>query len=161
MIKYVKGDLFDMVEPGVIIPHVCNNQNKWGRGFVVPLIKHYLSAREAFDEWYRGKMQDAPEFQLGQAQIVEVDDKVLVANMVAQVFYVRDGGLRQTRPLYYNHLMECMYQVGEVCLAWNYRILAPKFGSELAGGNWEFVEALIYDIWIECGIDVTVVEYDK
>ena len=31
-----------------------------------------------------------------------------------------------------------------------------KFGSDLAGGRWEFIEELIKEIWVDAGIDVTV-----
>lgn len=163
-IEYKQGDLFDMVEPGVVIPHVCNCDNKWGRGFVVPLIKHYLHARTQFDKWYHGEIEGMPPLQLGRTQAVEVEPSVYVANMVAQVFYCRKG-LRSSRPLYYNALVTCMETVAKFITTsgeWSpipLRILAPKFGSELAGGKWEFVEDLIYDIWIEKQISVTVVEY--
>jgi hypothetical protein len=166
-IEYVQGDLFDMVEPGVVIPHVCNCDNKWGRGFVVPLIQHYLKARTAFDDWYNGKQKDwMPPCQLGRTQIVEVEPQIYVANMVAQVFYCWEG-LRSSRPLYYNALVTCMESVARSIITRqdaspvNLRILAPKFGSELAGGNWDFIEDLIYDIWIEKQISVTIVEYNK
>ena len=106
-IEYVQGDLFNMVEPKVLIPHVCNCDNKWGRGFVVPLIEHYLRARTAFDEWYKGKLEDMPPLQLGRTQVVEVEPDVYVGNMVAQVFYCREG-LRSSRPLYYNALVTCI-----------------------------------------------------
>lgn len=157
MINYVQGDLFEMVEPGVMIPHVCNNENKWGRGFVVPLIDNYLVARTAFDKWYRGEIPDVDPCVLGGTQIVVVDENVYVANMVAQVFYGTPGSLRMTRPLYYNKLVNCMESVAEACVQLNCRILAPKFGSVLAGGNWDFVECLIQDTWGD--LDVTIVEY--
>ena len=159
-IKYVKGDLFDMIVPNTVIPHVCNNANKWGRGFVVPLMNKYLYARTEFDEWAKGNRRILP-YGLGYTQVVEVEPYVWVANMIAQVFYVHDGSIRQHRPLYYNKLADCMEQVAKHCKVHSVDILAPKFGSELAGGNWKFVEDLIYDIWIEVGIPVTVVEYNK
>jgi hypothetical protein len=167
MITYVQGDLFKLINNDypVLIPHVCNNQNKWGRGFVVGLINNYLHARTEFDQWAKdGHYFDRHQHQvlpygLGYTQIVEVDHNVYVANMIAQVFYVHDGSIRQTRPLYYNKLCDCMEQVADFCNDNHVRILAPKFGSELAGGSWEFVEKLIEDIWD--GIDVTIVEYAK
>ena len=161
MIKYVKGDLFDMVTPKTIIPHVCNNENKWGRGFVVPLMEHYMEARLQFDAWangksYKGRMTSRP-YELGQTQFSLVESEVYVANMIGQVFYVTDGSIRQYRPLYYNKLADCMEQVALVAEHTDYKILAPKFGSVLAGGNWDFVECLIQDTWGD--LDVTIVEY--
>ena len=76
--------------------------------------------------------------------------------MVAQTL----GGVR---PLYYNHLVACMEKVTECVLKgkedWpdkTIRIIAPAFGSNLAGGEWEFIEQLIHDCWIERKIDVTI-----
>jgi len=171
MIKYVKGNLFDMVTMRTIIPHVCNNENKWGRGFVVPLVEHYFSARQEFADWanrgyYVQNKQDGSyylvPYRIGYTQFVNVDTTVYVSNMIGQVLYVQYGSIRQYRPLYYNKLADCMEQVAR--FVWENRnldlkILAPKFGSELAGGKWEFVECLIQDIWD--GIPVTIVEYEK
>jgi hypothetical protein len=33
-------------------------------------------------------------------------------------------------------------------------IHSPKFGSGLAGGNWNFIEELIKDIWYDCEVFV-------
>lgn len=167
--KYIQGDLFDFVTPNTVIPHVCNNQNTWGRGFVVPLMEHYLTARNANDEWFhKGYWVDVDHdnhsycivpHELGRTQLINVDTNVYVANMIAQVFYVRDGSIRQYRPLYYNKLADCMEMVAIFCKKEKLKILAPMFGSELAGGDWKFIECLIEDIWE--GLDVTIVEYKK
>jgi hypothetical protein len=37
-----------------------------------------------------------------------------------------------------------------------YEIHAPKFGSGLAGGNWNFIENLIEDIWIDIPVYIYV-----
>ena len=40
-------------------------------------------------------------------------------------------------------------------------IHTPKFGSELAGGCFDFILELIREIWLENGIDVVVYEFVK
>lgn len=184
-LTYVEGDLFEQIpkdtNPGlIVIPHVCNNEGAWGKGFVLPLAEAYPDSRTAYIEWSRTKQpceHPSPSlgckiwhfpqgnFGLGQVQFVEVmpqrkvHDKwypsVVVCNMVAQKL----GG---KRPLYYTHLVQCMLTVrkfignisseytGDTADAF-IRIKCPMFGSGLAGGTWQFIEELIVDCWMRDG----------
>ena len=148
MIKYVQGNLFDFVQPRVIIPHVVNNAGAMASGFVVPLCKKYPTVKSEYFTEFNGV-----GLRLGYTQFITVESNVIVANMIAQTLYDRK------RPLRYNSLVDCMLSVGDHAEVCEYSILTPKFGSERAGGNWEFIECLIEDIWD--GIDVTIVEYEK
>ena len=89
---------------------------------------------------------------------------VFVANMIAQ-----DGTRRENEPeipLRYNHLVTCMKKVQEwIALRQSksklsYVIHCPKFGSDLAKGNFDFILELIREIWLENGIDVVVYEWE-
>jgi len=170
-IEYVQGDLFDMIEPGVVIPHVCNNKGKWGSGFVLPLAKKYPITRQEYIKWYKASYTDElvpdppPEviiegdsFDLGEIQLIKVEPYVYVCNMVAQTL----GG---KRPLYYNYLCKCMDELASVmerCFSPSLaNILCPQFGAGLAGGDWNIIEQLINDCWIRAELNVTVVEYNK
>jgi len=162
-IKYVEGDMFGPLkadtEPGaIILPHVCNDRGAWGAGFVVPLGKNFPSARQSYLAWEDNKLrQDSkyPYFGLGETQFVNIDDKIFVANMVAQTL----GGVR---PLFYNHLSRCMDAVAKFVKERSEarehpaRIIAPMFGSALAGGNWNIIENLICDSWLRQNIPVTI-----
>lgn len=165
-IQYVSGDLFEAVKAPhlartTIIPHVCNSQGAWGAGFVVPLAKAYPQAREEYLKWHKVgyfEIEDYEKivthhfpFEIGQTQFVvgQTDPEVVVANMIAQHM----GGVR---PLMYNHLAKCMDRVAQEALKLKARIMAPMFGSMLAGGNWEFIEALIQDCWLDEELDVTI-----
>lgn len=150
MIKYVEGDLFKLApledkNKIIVIPHVCNNQGKWGKGFVVPLGNRYPKAREAyFDLFPKGGSVPIP-----CCSTVMVEDHISVFNMVAQTL----GG---EKPLRYYALVECMEFVdhtieyifnsydGELNKV---EIHAPAFGSGLAGGDWSVISELIEDIW--------------
>jgi hypothetical protein len=162
-IKYIEGDMFgpilaDTDHGPIILPHVCNDRGAWGAGFVVPLGRNFPQARQSYLAWEDNKLrQDLkfPVFGLGETQFVNIDDKIFVANMVAQTL----GGVR---PLFYNHLARCMDAVANFVKERNdarehaARIVCPAFGSGLAGGNWLFIEQLIHDSWIKQGIQVTV-----
>lgn len=168
MITRIQGDLFNNVKQinsQVIIPHVCNNLGAWGAGFVIPLGKHYPKARDKYLEWSKEK-----DFKIGFTQFVEVAPNVTIANMVAQDGITSgstgDRSRVVDRPLRYDHLVSCMKQVAvyadEVV---NFTkgsmptIHCPKFGSGLAGGNWDFIEYLIEDIWNKNGLNVVVYTY--
>lgn len=148
-----QGDLFDYVlDPNntnhIMIPHVCNNMQAWGAGFVLPLAKHFPKTKEQYLQ-----IEDI-EIKLGYTQYVvnRPSDKrtIVVANMIAQTL----GG---TRPLYYNKLVNCMEDVAAKFKNSNlHEIVCPRFGSALAGGDWNFIKELIYDCWIRRGITVKV-----
>ena len=166
-IKYIEGDLFALVktdkDPGpTIIAHCCNDKGAFGAGFVVPLAKNFPSSKDKYLQWHTEpgliggpQMNCTGEFGLGETQFVNIDDKIFVANMVAQTL----GGVR---PLFYNHLSRCLDAVAKFekfltdSRLYPAKIIAPAFGSGLAGGDWEIVEQLIYDSWIRRDIPVTI-----
>ena len=164
------GDLFGYVaqvneqgqEKGIVIAHVCNDVGGWGSGFVVPLGRAYPRAELAYRNWHKEGITEAAlggipveiPFELGNAQIVrgKTDGDVWVANMVAQHSTItRSPG---SKPIRYAALVRCMQQVGDFCREHEKQIYCPKFGSDLAGGTWEFIAELIDEIWD--GIPVTL-----
>lgn len=178
MIKYVNGDLFEYIQDeyeGITyVPHVVNTENKWASGFVVAVQKHVQDIKTKYSSLCESHKEDSKSL-LGYTQFVrgsvDIDSnrfketigkgysKLYICNMFAQVF----GG---KRPLFYNALATCMDEIayciepvkmdGIPC-----RIVAPKFGSLRAGGNWDFIEKLIEDSWTRRGISVTIVSYEE
>jgi O-acetyl-ADP-ribose deacetylase (regulator of RNase III) len=156
-IRYVEGDIFSHAfdyPKRLLIPHVCNDRGKFGAGFVNALASHIPVAKIQYLEWFasRGTPND-PRFGLGKTQFVphlrDGKPDVYVANMVAQTL----GG---KRPLSYIHLASCLERVRDVAMDCGFDIMAPAFGSGLAGGNWAFIEEMIKDAWITAGLDVTI-----
>tara|TARA_Y100000310_G_scaffold56232_1_gene51590 strand:+ start:26483 stop:26977 length:495 start_codon:yes stop_codon:yes gene_type:complete len=137
-----------------VIPHVCNDAGGWGAGFVVALSKRWRHPEEGYRRM---------EKKLGSISTVNIGDGPVVINMIAQRGYI-DSEMNP-RPLKYNALVECMEKVGKTYAAINsvgeekYVIHCPKFGSDLAGGRWEFILDLIEDIWLNKGLDVVVYEF--
>jgi hypothetical protein len=139
-LSYICGDLFETIKElpneTIIIPHIVNNRGGWGAGFVIPLGNKYPQAKDSYRDWFRDR-----SFGLGKVFPCLVDN-VHVIHMCAQTL----GG---TRPLYYNALSTCMDKVRFYASTLkNPKIICPAFGSGLAGGDWNFIEQLIYDCWI-------------
>jgi hypothetical protein len=164
-IKYIEGDLFAPIQAStanetIVIAHVVNDKGAWGAGFVVPLGRAYPKAKEDYHDWHDGKIPSLslpatdPLFNLGVTMFSEVQKHqtplVYVAHMMAQTL----GG---RRPLFYNHLARCMDSVAHFALGYsNPKIVSPMFGSDLAGGNWSFIEELITDCWLKRKLPVTI-----
>ena len=170
-IKYVEGDLFQPIlamppEKTIFIGHVANNLGIMGSGFVVPLAKYFPSAKQEYHKWHEANNWQGKPFQLGETQfvIVNKNPNVIVANMIAQNNVIRNtNGIR---PLRYNALAKCMDEVAKVINELeqettfsglkDVEIVAPSFGSNLAGGDWNFIAELIQDCWLNKGISVTI-----
>lgn len=159
-IPTIHGDLFEYVEQyihngqnghSVIVPHVCNNINLFGAGFAAAVANHYPIVKENYhllgNHFLKGN--------LGYTQFVEVakdksyGHKLIFANMIAQ-----NGVLNKQNPRPLNYFALCKSMVGiSKFIQSNFdqdnpvQIHAPKFGCGLAGGNWNFIESLIEDIW--------------
>lgn len=136
----------------VIIPHVCNNVNAFGAGFAGQVASLYPQVKANFHLL-------GHKSKLGHTQfiIAESDPKykhqIIFANMIAQNKLISPSN---TRPLNYGALVYSMTQVRNYIKeleknieSKKIEIHAPKFGSGLAGGNWNFIEYLIKDIWYD------------
>ena len=173
--------------PPVVIPHICNDLGGWGSGFVVPLGKRYPEAERAYREWHENKfchptIQSPNYFELGNIQIVTCPAVIgkpdpgdggrpvsqrkaaTVINMIAQhgtITRPMDDDPERP-PVRYGALAACMRKVAGyvVRLPQGTSIHAPKFGAGLAGGNWDFIEELIREEWLDRGIPVTIYSLD-
>ncbi len=138
----------------VFIPHVCNNIDLFGAGFAADLAEQFPSVKA--DYHMLGKTFLKNNF--GYCQIIKVIEeqkhkqKLYIVNMIAQ------NGVKShnnPRPLNYYALSKSMGSMSSFILSntgflnksENIEIHCPKFGSGLAGGNWNFINDLIYDIW--------------
>lgn len=157
-IEYIKGDATKVcTTDGLrIISHICNNKKGWGSGFVLALSAKWSQPEAAYRKW----AASGPNFQLGQTQMVQVEDRygrLYVANMVAQDGFV---GPNRSRAVDYGALEECLNQLDEwiksflyvKSLLWqkggnnvpNVSIHIPRMiGCGLGGGEEEVVVGII------------------
>ncbi len=156
-IKYVKGDLFQNLKSDrtIFIPHVCNTLGVMGSGFVVPLKKNFPGVDTNYSE-YCGKEKDK---SLGYVDYFYPPYDIVVCNMIAQQGVINRNN---PKPIKYAALVKCMESVANRILLYaKHEIRTCRFGSQLAGGSWPFIEELIWEIWISQGIDVTIFVLDQ
>lgn len=138
----------------VIVPHVCNNIGVFNGGFAGQVANLFPEVKVNY-------MMLGGNLKLGMCQFVITNTsgknkhKIIFANMIAQNKLLSHNN---TRPLNYGALVYCMNDVRSYikkCLSdasyefENIEIHAPKFGSGLAGGDWNFIQELIHDLWFD------------
>jgi hypothetical protein len=144
-----------------VITHCCNDLGVMGAGVAVAL-KQAFSGVELF--------YLKSGHRLGTNSWVNPNtelNNVVVVNMVGQEGVRTDDN---PIPVKYSALVKCMESVrddifGTFHMRPEYEgktavIHTPKFGSDLAGGNWDFILELIREIWTEHGIDVVIYEFE-
>ena len=162
--RTVQGDVtdpqFSSSNEIAIIPHCCNDVGAMGAG-----VAKAISFKWGGVQLYYLKSGH----RLGENSWVNVNteiNNIIVVNMVAQNGLIR---FSNPKPLKYLELIKCMTAVVDDIIKTLHMkpeyagkkpvIHCPKFGSALAGGNWEFIKELIDEIWLEEGIDVVVYEF--
>lgn len=174
-IIYSNNDLFSIIESRVkagnngatvFVPHVCNNVDLFGAGFAAQVAQKFPSVKADYHMLGKNFLKN----NFGYCQILKVFEdpkfrhKLFFVNMIAQ------NGTRNPnniRPLHYPALVKSMNTLqqyiftntGFISKTENIEIHTPKFGSGLAGGNWNFISDLIEDIWGR--FFVTVYNYKK
>lgn len=162
-IRYLIGDATkpqtgENETAGII--HICNDLNRWGRGFVLPLGKAYPQAKTAYHRLFDSG-QNVP---LGTLQEIEAADNILIYNMIAQ------HGLISTtnpHPLSYPALSKCLEQVVSRINARRqqtdhiFSVHCPRIGAGLGGGEWSIIEEILHSSLVEAGINVFVYDLPK
>lgn len=158
--KYVltNSNLFDSIKKRVqtdhlgatvFVPHVCNNIDLFGAGFAAQVAKHYPIVKDNYHMLGKNFLKN----NFGYSQLVKVytnnkyKHKLYFVNMIAQNGTI---GSDNRRPLNYLALAKSMNSLAQTINSCNHErieIHCPKFGSGLAGGNWNFISDLIEDIW--------------
>lgn len=165
--------------PRVFVPHVVNDDDVIGSGVARALFELYPTVKRSYHKWFKSypkmmfeyddkeKVETTGKAKLGQCQYITTnDDNITVVNMIAQStpginWYPYQYDNKSIRhplpPIRYESLEECMVRVTHKMQEENVKdILTVKFGSGLAGGNWDKIESLIEKLWASVGINVTV-----
>lgn len=138
-IKYVKGDAtVPQAKGNKIIAHVCNNLGGWGKGFVLAISKRWKNPEKEYREWHRNRAKN--DFELGNIQIVPVDNYISVANMIAQQgMKTGSNGV----PIRYEAVEKCLLKLADEAKRMEASVHMPRIGCGLAGGKWERIEPII------------------
>lgn len=167
-ITYIKGDATLPVGDGKkYIVHVCNDIGGWGRGFVLALSNKWESPEKKYREWNRNGFYELPDmskckFELGNIQVVPVEDNLSVINMIGQHgCYPTVVNGEKIQPIRYEALKECLHKVTKLAKANNVSVHMPMIGAGLAGGDWTVIEGIINNTLIQSGVDTTVYIFDE
>ena len=146
-INYIEGDATSPLGTGPrVITHICNDEGKWGKGFVLALSKRWKQPEQS----YREIKQPA----LGDVQFVNVEPGLTVANIIGQ------HGIRRASngepPIRYAAVEQGLAKVADYALEHGATIHMPRIGCGLAGGTWQEMEPIINRTLTEKGLEVTV-----
>jgi hypothetical protein len=138
----------------VFVPHVCNNVDLFDAGFAGQVAEKYPVVKADYHLLGKNFLLS----NLGYSQIIKVYEEPQYRHRLFFVNMIAQNGVRNysnNRPLNYFALGQSMYKLsqyihmntGFVNKNEKIEIHCPKFGSGLAGGNWNFITELINDIW--------------
>jgi O-acetyl-ADP-ribose deacetylase (regulator of RNase III) len=164
-LKYVTGDVTDpQIDYDAYLIHVCNNANGFGSGVAGAIARRWPRVKREFHAWARdgiyatnGGAEETP-YRLGEIQTISVQEtpRLTVVNMVAQDGYWKPGESRGRCYLNYASLALCLNQVMNLARIFEMDVVAPRFGSALAGGNWNLIEEMIQRGLCDNGVNVTI-----
>lgn len=154
MIKYIKADVTKPTGDGLrVIVHVCNDVGGWGpEGHsVASAISKRWSEPEAE---YRQQFEDGePGLKLGEVQLVDVGERLWVANCIAQHGYRRPANLT---PFKYDAFETCCSFLARTFVGQNASFHMPQVGCGLGGADWHTVEHIVQRVLVAAELAVTV-----
>jgi hypothetical protein len=166
-IDYVEGDATRPQGFGNrLIIHCCNDIGGWGAGFVLALNKRDIEPESVYRAWHKickeyridGKEKSTGKFELGEVQFSEFAEPTLfVANMIGQHKTGKDED--GNPPIRYCAIRKALRKVRRYARKHNMTVHAPRFGSDLAGGDWNVIEKIIEEELTTRGISVTVYDW--
>lgn len=162
-ITYLTGDATEPVGNGYkIIVHCCNDQGKWGKGFVLALSRKWAAPERDYRDHFWPVKNEATGTALGDVRLVQVADDISVANLIGQHGIGPDSN--GNPPIRYRaidkgfRILKCRI----AALEKNhpnlkpFSVHMPRLGCGLAGGEWDKIEQLIKLHFLENKIPVFV-----
>ena len=157
-LHYVVGDATHPVNTASkkhVITHCCNDIGAWGAGFVLAVDKLSPLPKAKYKAW---KEAGSPPMELGMVQVVDLSDKLAIANLIGQHGIRSSGG---EPPIRYDALETalnklCKRMAGKLHV-WNpYDLHMPRIGCGLAGGEWDKVEEILLRVAREYSVHIYV-----
>ena len=152
-IVYLAGDATPPAGRGnKIIAHVCNDQGKWGKGFVMAISARWPQPEAAYRSWFA----EQEGFELGAVRFIQVEGQVWVANMIGQQGIQEKDGVA---PIRYAAVWSGLQAVAEKAKELMASVHMPRIGCGLAGGEWTKIEPIIRETL--CKLEIAVTVYDR
>jgi len=158
--KYIKGDIVKLFNEGNyrILIHGANCQQKMGNGVAKALKNKWPQIYDADLNYNPDKK---PFERLGDYSYAVVDinnTRKVIINAYTQLYYGNDG----KRYVSYDAIDQVFEKLKNYFIKHNItdkKIIIPKIGSKLGGGNWDVIAAIIDNHMKD--YDLTVVEFDE
>lgn len=132
-----------------IICHGCNDLGIWGAGFVLAVSKRYPQAEQAYRTW----AQKVGTLPLGECQLVDVGNKVYIANIISQTGVgITQGNI----PLRYGALETGLFTAAYHAQRLSGSLHMPTIGAGLAGGDWDRIYRIIERMAHATQVPVTI-----
>jgi len=150
-LNYVVGDATQPVGDGEkVIVHCCNDEGRWGAGFVLAVSYRWRSPEKEYRLWHKGNV----DFVLGAVQFVWVQPGITVANLIGQRgVRIGPGG---EPPVRYDAIEAGLQIVAEWAKNSDATVHMPRIGCGLAGGRWDKIEPIIKKRLVDSDVPVTV-----
>lgn len=149
--NYVYGDLLSAAERGVVdvIAHQCNCFNTMRRGIAPQIAARFTEAYEADQNTVRGSREKLGSFSFAEVQTMEDSDHIVsVYNLYGQFGWNPHHGDYGTQyPALFSALRKMRDHL-DSCSGPPLNIGFPKIGSGLGGGDWDFISAMIEEIFV-------------
>lgn len=136
-IEYEKGNF--VTTDIRLIAHGCNAQGVMGAGAAKAIRDRFPAAYTQYK-----KMKDAYGLYLGDVIPVTIGDKVIL-NCITQEFYGRDPSKRYVN---YAAIAKCFSFINTMFRATDTYVAMPKIGANLGGGDWNVIEQIIEDAFV-------------
>lgn len=133
-----------------VLAHICNDEGRWGAGFVLALSKRWEEPERQYRNWFAHKSRP----MLGDVQFVPVAPDLTVANMIGQHGIRRSAGGKP--PIRYEAVQAALTRVAIYAKERRAEVHMPRIGCGLAGGTWDKMEPIICQTLISVGVPVTV-----
>lgn len=154
-INYLKGDATNpQIKGNKIIIHICNDIGGWGKGFVMAISKRWKKPENEYRKWF----QSGENFNLGEIQMVQVEEDVWICNMIGQhKTFTNSKGIA---PIRYEAVEKGLNKLIDEALQLNASVHMPRIGCGLAGGKWEEIETIIETTLLKNNVEVFVYDFE-
>lgn len=140
----------------VIIVHCCNDIPVMGAGVAKALYEKWPKVKREYLNWGKGisrySLYISAYFALGQFQLVEVEEDIIVCNLVGQHGIRKKGGIPPIRYTQFNFALDRLEEyLSERPQKFDYEgatIHIPYLiGCDLAGGEWYMIKRMFEAIF--------------
>ena len=168
MVTQVTGDLLKAFDDGEVncILHQANLHHAMGGGIAKFIAKRYPEAEEADFQTDKGAIKKLGDFSIG----IRKDAEGFVLNCYTQEGIGSEKGKPLTRNTRYDFVYNCFWRIKERMEeasqaednAFKVKIGIPYgYGSDLAGGSWPVIRAIIDSVFGECDFPVTIYKLES